>query len=158
MADDTPCPCGTNKPFADCCKPYLEKGKIPATAEALMRSRYSAYALGKASYLLKTWHPETAPEAINMDTSPTWYGLEVVGTWRGQENDRDGVVEFKAHYLSQGKADTLHEVSRFVRLDGRWFYVSGEILEPDQEKNKKVGRNDPCPCGSGKKFKKCCLD
>ncbi len=155
MPKTTLCPCGTTTRYEACCKPYLELGKLPATAESLMRSRYSAFALGNAAYLLSSWHPSTAPKELNLETSASWCGLDVLATEGGQVNDDQGMVEFKAHYLSQGKVGTLHEVSRFVKEKGRWYYVDGEVQDSDQD-SQKVGRNEPCPCNSGKKFKKCC--
>lgn len=151
----TPCPCGGKQSYDSCCKPYLEENNTAVTAEALMRSRYSAFALGKGGHLLRTWHPDTAPATLELETSPLWCGLEVLATQGGQEGDNSGVVEFKAHFMDQGQAGTLHEVSRFVKEEGRWLYVRG-----DQQKSageiQKVGRNEPCPCGSARKFKKCC--
>ena len=155
MALETPCPCGTQKDFGSCCKPYLEKGQLPPTAEALMRSRYSAFALGNGAYLMESWHGSTVPKELNMETTPIWCGLEIVATQGGKEEDREGVVEFRAQYMAQGKVGVLHEVSSFIKEEGRWFYVKGEMQE-NGEQTTKVGRNDPCPCGSGKKFKKCC--
>ncbi len=94
------------------------------------------------------------------DIIPAWCGLEIVRTEKGQEEDDQGLVEFKARALSEQTMVELHEVSRFVKEDGQWLYVAGDIREEGTEKKagatKKVGRNSPCPCGSGKKFKKCC--
>lgn len=121
------------------------------TAEALMRSRYSAFVLKLSDYLSATWHPSTRPDSLDIGNDDTvWQRLVIVSTEKGSEADRDGVVEFAAFY-SGGQ---LHERSRFVKEDGRWFYVEGDILPLIA--SEKVGRNDPCPCGSGKKYKKCC--
>jgi SEC-C motif-containing protein len=115
-----------------------------------MRSRYSAYALGNAAYLLSTWHATTRPEALALEQGPTWVGLEVRSVT--EEGDA-GTVEFVARYVERGRLLALHETSRFVREGGRWFYVDGEIHPSDATS---VGRNDACPCGSGRKFKRCC--
>ncbi len=125
-----------------------------------MRSRYSAYVAGDTAYVLRTWHASTRPSALDTDVIPAWCGLEIVRTEKGQEEDDQGLVEFKARALSEQTMVELHEVSRFVKEDGQWLYVAGDIREEGTEKKagatKKVGRNSPCPCGSGKKFKKCC--
>ncbi|MEN8256993.1 MAG: YchJ family protein [Thermodesulfobacteriota bacterium] len=156
MTKKTPCPCGTGLSYGACCQPFVELGQLPPTAEALMRSRYSAFTLANAAYLLNSWHPTTAPKDLNLKGSANWCRLEILASTEGSENDDRGVVEFKAHYMSQGTSGSLHEVSRFVKEGGRWFYVDGEIQGSDGEA-KKVGRNDPCPCGRARKFKKCCM-
>jgi SEC-C motif-containing protein len=120
-----------------------------------MRSRYSAFALGNSAYLLRTWHPSTSPNELNLETSAAWCSLEVLAIEGGKEHDDKGIVEFKAQYINQGKVGTMHEVSRFVKQEGRWFYVDGDLRDTSGELQK-VGRNEPCPCGSGRKFKKCC--
>lgn len=124
-----------------------------------MRSRYSAYAAADINYLLKTWHPSTKPPSIETGTIPSWCGLTIIRTEKGLENDDEGTVEFIAVALLQSKIVKLHEVSHFVKEVGKWLYVSGDIIEdfPQAEcKAMKTGRNCLCPCGSGKKFKKCC--
>jgi SEC-C motif-containing protein len=120
------CPCGSSKDYAGCCG-LLHDGALAATAEALMRSRYSAYVLGLEPYLLATWHASTRPPALNLaDESGTkWLGLEV--RRHQQADDGHAVVEFVARYRVAGRGHRLHEVSRFVREDSRWFYVDGDI-------------------------------
>ncbi|WP_434633515.1 YchJ family protein [Chromobacterium sp. CV08] len=124
------CPCGGGELTA-CCGRYLGPGAPPApTAQALMRSRYSAYALGLEAYLLATWHPSTRPEALHLDEDAgvvKWIGLDVRRCEAGLEADVDGVVEFLARCKVGGKAERIHETSRFVREDGRWYYVSGVV-------------------------------
>lgn len=116
-----------------------------------MRSRYSAFVLMLADYLLATWHSSTRPPTLNLDADETeWRGLQILDTRQGQPGDNHGEVEFVAHF----EGGQLHERSRFVHEGGRWFYVDGDILPPAAEH--KVGRNAPCPCGSGKKYKRCC--
>ncbi|PXF60388.1 MAG: hypothetical protein C4B58_00715 [Deltaproteobacteria bacterium] len=158
MTDRWPCPCNSGKPYSNCCEPLLTGDKNAITAEALMRSRYTAYVERNTNYLLKTWHSSTRPANIDPATIPEWYGLHIINTEAGGETDNKGLVEFKAISLSHKKIWQLHETNRFVKEDGQWFYVDGDILgdSPPIRKNKKVGRNEPCPCGSGKKFKKCC--
>jgi SEC-C motif-containing protein len=127
----SPCPCGTGKKFADCCGRYLDGGEYAGDAERLMRSRYSAYTLRREDYLLVTWHASTRPPALHLDETDSqtrWLGLSV------KRHDRDplqpacAVVEFVARYKTGGgRAQRLHEISRFVREQDRWFYVDGEI-------------------------------
>lgn len=121
------CPCESNKPYTDCCARYVEGAEPAPSAEALMRSRYTAYTLLKEDYLLATWHPSTRPAALGLATeAPTkWLGLEVK---RHLQQDADhAIVEFVARYKVQGRAHRLHEVSRFVREEEKWFYVDGEV-------------------------------
>lgn len=121
-----PCPCGLPRSYADCCG-RAHRGEPAADAEALMRSRYSAYALGLADYLLSTWHPSTRPAALDLDETPRprWLGLEVK---RHAVTGADtAVVEFVARCRVAGRGQRLHEASRFVREEGRWYYVDGEM-------------------------------
>ena len=121
------CPCGTNNNYADCCGRYHDGTDIPATAEALMRSRYTAYTLLREDYLLATWHVSTRPAQLDLaeEANNKWLGLLVKR--HDQKDDTHAVVEFVARYKIRGRAYRMHEVSRFVREDGRWFYVSGEV-------------------------------
>ncbi|MEK6708254.1 MAG: YchJ family metal-binding protein [Pseudomonadota bacterium] len=122
------CPCGNgNKEYADCCGRYLDGGEAAATAEALMCSRYTAYTLGREDYLLATWHHSTRPAALELTSEPRsqWLGLEVQRHEQPQPDH--AVVEFVARYKVGGRAHRLHEISRFVREAGRWFYVDGTI-------------------------------
>jgi len=126
----TDCPCDSGKPYKDCCFMYhMEKVHAP-TAEALMRSRYSAYALRKADYVLYSWHPSTRPSELDLSDDKTkWLGLTIVGTAGGQPDDDEGTVEFIAKYKIGGRACKLAEKSRFVREKGRWYYVDGDVEE-----------------------------
>jgi SEC-C motif-containing protein len=109
-----------------------------------------------ADYLLKTWHPSTRPPTISPASMSGWYGLHVVRTEAGGKDDNTGIVEFKATAIRQKHIFRMHEISRFVKEGDQWFYVDGEMLESPPAVSDKVGRNAPCPCGSGKKYKKCC--
>lgn len=157
------CPCGSGKEFSECCEPYL-KGIRPApTAEALMRSRYTAYTLEDVDYLKNTLTPSqqsdfSAEETGKWARESKWQGLEIKETEGGGETDETGSVEFAAHFISNGKAHTHYEKALFEKLDGRWLYSGMEENEGQtvRRDTPKVGRNDPCPCGSGKKHKKCC--
>lgn len=101
----------------------------PETAEALMRSRFDAFRRGDAAWLLRTWHPSTRPESLDLTDNPRWRALQIVDTVRGAAEDDAGVVEFRATYLTGDGIGILHERSRFVRESGRWFYVDGDQLE-----------------------------
>lgn len=159
MNQETLCPCGSGAAFAQCCGPYLDGSRLPATAEALMRSRYTAYTRMDDKYLLESWHPDTRPD----DEHPSddgdgsvWTGLEVLRSEAGGADDAEGIVEFVARCDINGTPAQLHETSTFQRVDGRWYYVDGEGQTPVRRSQPKVGRNEPCPCGSNKKYKKCC--
>lgn len=126
------CPCESGKPYAQCCERYHQGTPAP-TAESLMRSRYSAYARltnnpGLADYLLETWHPDTRPVDLEMDTPLRWLGLQIKHSHTIDPNN--AIVEFVARYKSiehlGGKAQRLHEISHFVRIDGRWYYHHGD--------------------------------
>ena len=120
------CPCGSGKTFADCCGRLIEKGEPAATAEALMRSRYTAYALGKEAYVLSTWHGSTRPASLDLaaQPAPKWIGLEVLR--HEQQDEIHAIVEFVARYKVNGRAFRMRESSRFVKEGGRWHYVDGD--------------------------------
>lgn len=115
------CPCLSGETYDACCGP-LHRGEPAPTAERLMRSRFSAFALGDAGYLLRSWHPSTRPSALELDPGLTWYRLDIEHAERGGPFDRDGVVAFTAYYKGAERG-SLHEVSRFVREGRDWFYV-----------------------------------
>jgi SEC-C motif-containing protein len=123
------CPCGTGLPLAECCGRLhdgIPTGAATAgTAEQLMRSRYSAFAVGDGDYLLATWHPDTRPPSLDLDGAVRWTGLEVLATSGGSLLAGEGTVEFRAHYVREGRAGAQHEISRFVRDGGRWRYLDG---------------------------------
>lgn len=124
--DSSRCPCGSGDVLASCCGPLLE-GTPASTAERLMRSRYTAFALGDADHLLATWHVSTRPTGIDLDDDLRWRRLVIVDRTGGGPFDREGVVEFEAFWSQGGERGSLRERSRFVREDRRWFYVDGEI-------------------------------
>ncbi|MCB0092361.1 MAG: YchJ family protein [Caldilineaceae bacterium] len=146
--DKNSCPCGSRKEYAECCQAFLNGAAFAHTPEQLMRSRYTAFHQGNIDYLLATQHPaQRQPDArqtLAETVSQTeWLSLRVL-------NAVGNTVEFVAFYRQDSHLNQLHEVSQFVREDGRWFYTTGAHLMPIQ-----LGRNDPCWCGSGKKRKKC---
>jgi SEC-C motif-containing protein len=159
----TQCHCGSGQTFDECCGLILSGKAGAATAEQLMRARYSAFAEQDVDFISNSLHPNhrhdhdaeaTRRWAANSD----WLGLEIVSVEQGQEPDEEGVVEFIATFKEKGVTRHHHERSRFRKEDGRWYFVDGDMVLPQTRVNEgpKVGRNDPCPCGSGKKFKKCC--
>ena len=155
------CPCGSAKDLASCCGAYHDGAAAP-TAVALMRSRYSAFVLGLGQYLHDTLAEDQRSDfdvqefnESNGDTK--WIGLDIRKTSEGGENDETGSVEFVARYKMQADTVAHHELAQFKREDGRWVFADC-VMNPKEEQRvvTKVGRNEPCPCGSGKKYKKCC--
>jgi SEC-C motif-containing protein len=120
------CPCGRGLPYEECCGP-AHHGDSPSTAEALMRSRFSAFALDDSGYLLRSWHPDTRPAAVGPDPDLRWVSLEILEASGGGLFDAEGVVEFRARYSERGRPGEMRERSRFVRHAGRWVYW-GPIL------------------------------
>ncbi|HEY0503238.1 MAG TPA: YchJ family protein [Lysobacter sp.] len=126
----TACPCHSGKRYADCCGPLHAGTAVAATAEALMRSRYSAYVRADAAYLLATWYPRTRPRMLELGeaTQTRWLGLDVKR--HAPTGPDSALVEFVARCKVGGaSAVRLHEVSRFLREDGRWYYLDGEFPE-----------------------------
>lgn len=127
-----PCPCGSQKPYRDCCEPAISGIRPATTAEALMRSRYTAFALGQADYLVETLAPEQrqpdeAGVLAEQLKTTTWTGLRILDTRDGGEQDRRGEVEFEASFSTGNEKGRLHERSRFRREQGRWVYVDGDV-------------------------------
>lgn len=120
------CPCGSGLPYEECCAP-LHRGEAATTALALMRSRFSAFALGLEQYLLDSWDPSTRPGTVDLDDEVEWRRLQIVDTSLGGPSDDAGVVEFRASFRENGRSGLLEERSRFARAGGRWVYVDGEV-------------------------------
>lgn len=157
------CPCGSSKSSASCCDVYLSQGKTAPTAEALMRSRYTAFVKGDIDYLMETHDPSTRGDVSRdgieaWSKESEWRGLEIRSVEEGGEGDITGRVEFVAKYRHGGESVDHHEVAKFRKVGGRWLFLDGKLVggQPTKREADKVGRNDPCSCGSGKKFKKCC--
>lgn len=156
------CVCGSGLSAENCCDPILA-GKPAPTALALMRARYAAYATGNINYVEETCTPELRVEFNRLDAEryseeAEWLGLKILRVVDGGIDDQTGQVEFMTQYKFQGKSLTQYELAGFSRINGKWFYCSYE-LNPKKTpaiNDTKVGRNDPCPCGSDKKYKKCC--
>lgn len=157
------CPCGSEKEYTDCCQPLIQGERIAETAEALMRSRYSAHAKKAFGYIFDTTLPDKRKEGDRKETAAwskklDWQHLEVRQSAQGGPDDSTGTVEFVARYRKNGKAFDHHEIAEFVREGDRWYFKDGQPPQSVQavRQGPKIGRNDPCSCGSGKKFKKCC--
>jgi len=154
------CPCQSQNSFAECCEPILS-GSLASTAEILMRARYTAYTRADMGFIEKTQNPKTrkktdmkANQKWALDSK--WMGLKIISTQKGLEKDTTGVVEFEARYDSGTGKKTHHEISEFVKIKDRWYFSNGRVIKEEPVTSQKVGRNEPCPCGSGKKYKKCC--
>jgi SEC-C motif-containing protein len=128
VADPGVCPCGSRLSYPACCRP-LHDGAAAATALQLMRSRYSAFALGLPDHLMRTWHPDTRPGSIDLDPEVAWRRLQIVDTARGAEGDGEGMVEFRAVFRGPDGFGVLHERSRFVRSSEDWLYLDGDLLD-----------------------------
>jgi len=157
------CPCGSTIGYEECCGPLIKGERQAATAEQLMRSRYSAYVLKEIGYLRSSLHPDHRSDFNEKTTRAwaersEWHTLEIRGTVGGGPDDSEGEVEFIATFTDNGTKHEHHETSSFKKESGTWYLVTGKVMPPKQvvRAEPKTGRNDPCPCGSGKKFKKCC--
>lgn len=157
------CPCGSGQTFDACCERFLIEQALPKTASQLMRSRYCAYAMGVIDYLYKTSGARVRKEfdaenSRKWAESAKWNGMEILKVEGGTEADATGSVEFMARYAVKDKEFEHHEVAQFEKIDGTWSFIDGKIFgtAPIRREAPKVGRNDPCACGSGKKYKKCC--
>ncbi len=157
------CPCGSDLTYAECCEPIIKNTRKAKTALELMRARYSAYAKVETDFIKSSLHPSKQASHDDKETylwaaKSEWNRLEIIETDKGGETDDTGTVEFIAYYTVKGDRTRHHELATFVRHDGEWVFEDGEGIKPQQvvRSEPKVGRNDPCPCNSGKKFKKCC--
>lgn len=153
------CPCGSGHDYQACCSPFHDRVALPETAEALMRSRYAAYVLRKIDYLIATHDPDRRSEfnplsAGQWAREADWKRLDILSTKQGGAGDETGHVEFIAWYVNGDELTCHHETSNFRRLDGVWVYSDGYGKAPEIVMSG-IGRNEPCPCGSGRKFKKC---
>jgi len=156
------CPCGSGREYSSCCEQYISGRAKAPTAEALMRSRYSAYVEHAIDYIINTCvdrDKENIDYKSTRDWSEksTWLGLKIISAEKGGISDNEGTVEFEAVYERDGFRDTHYETAKFKKENDEWLYTEGEISPRTIVRSSpKVGRNDPCPCGSGKKYKHCC--
>ena len=153
------CPCDLDASYESCCGRY-HKGEPAPTAEALMRSRYSAYAVGDLDYIEKTARGRALQEAKALEKPAqkvpiNWTQLKILGAEDGKADHDRGTVTFAAYFKNgDGPVQMMQEKSMFEKIDGHWFYVDGQ--EEPVSLKPKAPRNAPCPCGSGQKFKQCC--
>ncbi|MGE3921221.1 MAG: YchJ family protein [Gammaproteobacteria bacterium] len=159
------CPCGSNISYDDCCGSYIHGKKIPETPEALMRSRYTAYTEVNIAYIESTMCGKAlasfdSNDAKHWSENVKWLSLTILSTPPINQEDKVGSVEFIAQYRLNNQIQALHENSQFELIDGKWFYTDGIFTQEyiKDAKTLKISRNDPCPCNSGKKYKKCCLN
>jgi len=157
------CPCGSNIAYAECCLPVIKEERPASTAEQLMRSRYSAYVKKEMEYILTSLHPDYRSDYDEKSTrewaeSAEWNDFKILDTKEGGQEDQEGQVEFVVTFLEKGMKREHHELSSFKKHDGNWYFTEGKTQQqkPVVRANPKIGRNDPCECGSGKKYKKCC--
>lgn len=157
------CPCDSGRPLAECCGPIIAGERPADTPEALMRARYTAYAQVAMDFLLTSIHPDHREDhdedgVRRWAEQSEWHSLEVLATEAGGPDDETGRVEFACEYSLGDERRRHHEDALFERHDGDWYFVSGEPVtaKPFVRESPKVGRNDPCPCGSGRKYKRCC--
>jgi SEC-C motif domain protein len=149
----SPCPCKSGLNLGACCGPLLAADGVAQTPEQLMRSRYTAFARRNNLYLLKTWHASTRPGFEQLETRGAWVHLKVLESVTSDTKTK-GNVEFVAKHLSQNTLSVLHEKSEFLNENGTWYYLNGTIVENSQ-RSMLEAKEQECPCGSGKKFKKC---
>jgi len=160
----SPCPCQSGKSYHACCESYITGERFPSHPEPLMRSRYTAYTQVNIPYIMETMRGKPLEgldpkKAHEWASQVEWHRLDLIREVISDETPEVGFVEFKAHYHIRNKPHVMHENSEFHRIDGRWYYVGDVSLKKITvvHKEKKIGRNDPCLCGSGKKYKNCCL-
>ena len=157
------CPCGTGLALEECCLPIIEGAGKAGTAEALMRARYTAYTRVATDFLHDSIHPDhrdqhDAQSVRAWAEESQWHGLEIIATEDGGPDDEAGLVEFACEFTREEERHRHHERARFARVEGDWFFVDGERVkqQPFVRDEPKRRRNEPCPCGSGRKYKKCC--
>lgn len=155
------CPCGSGASYSECCEPIISAGQLAQTAEQLMRARYSAYVNAEMDFIFESTHPDHRSDYDHAGTkewaeTAEWQGLKIIGTVKGGPEDSIGEVEFIASFTEKEQAREHHEAGQFKRKDGRWYFTEGKMVRQKPLTAVKIGRNDPCTCGSGLKYKKCC--
>ena len=148
------CECGKAKEFKDCCGKFLDGSAVPETCEELVRSRFVAFGLGNFDYIEAT-QVDPLPDEVRQRKVPEWESLKIVSTDDGAAEHKVGEVKFEAYYKAN-KRRVHKETSRFVRVEGELRYRDGDIEDSEAPLVQKIGRNQPCPCGSGRKYKRCC--
>ncbi len=162
MADENLCPCGSGKPYSECCEPIIKGQTLAPTPEALMRSRYTAYAKHEVKWLRESLEPSQQTDYDEKSVEEwskrsEWLGIQILQT-KTEEEKNIGWVEFICKYKQGSVAREHHELSEFHKVNGAWLFYDGHAVKPStiHKTTPDVGRNDPCPCGSGLKYKKCC--
>ena len=155
------CPCGSGADYAACCEPIITGKQRAETAEQLMRARYSAHVKVDVDFLYGSTHPDYREGYDHKGTkswaeNSEWHGLEILGTTAGGATDEEGEVEFVAKFRDTEGLRSHHERGQFKRRKKQWQFTEGIMVKSPPISVTKIGRNDPCPCGSGKKYKKCC--
>jgi SEC-C motif-containing protein len=156
------CPCGSGRSYDDCCGQYISGKKAAPTAEALMRSRYTAYAVHAVDYIVNTCVHDgkrqiDVEQTREWSEKSQWLSLKILSTSKGGPTDDEGVVEFEATYITDGLQDRHHERANFKKVNGSWLYDDGQIVPTTIVRaGPKIGRNDLCPCGRNRKYKQCC--
>lgn len=157
------CPCGSGNPLPNCCLPLIQGKKQALTAQDLLRARYTAFTRGDVDFILESHHSKTKAEVKrdeieDWSKNSVWLGLKIVQIDGGRAEDEQGTIIFNAQYEVEGKAEDHWEKSYFEKENGHWRFLDAQGIQTGTYKRPepKTGRNDPCNCGSGKKFKKCC--
>jgi SEC-C motif-containing protein len=155
------CPCGSGRAYLDCCGPVVSGKKPAETAEQLMRARYTAHAKIEVDFIFNSTHPDHRQDYDHKGTrrwaeSAEWLGLDIRDTTMGGAGDAAGEVEFVVRFRDKDGIRTYHERGQFKRDGKRWYFTEGTMVRPAPLSVNKIGRNDPCTCGSGLKYKKCC--
>ncbi len=155
------CPCGSGNEYNACCQPIIIGKKMAATAEQLMRARYAAHVKVEVDFLFNSTHPDHR-EGYDQEGTRTWAeksewrGLEIRNVVQGGPGDEEGEVEFIARFRDKEGVRSHHERGQFKRKGKKWLFTEGIMVKSRPLSSSKVGRNDPCTCGSGQKYKKCC--
>lgn len=155
------CPCGSGSDYVACCEPIITGKKSAETAEQLMRARYAAHEKVAIDFLFDSTHPDYREGYDHEGTrvwarDSEWHGLEILETTAGGPQDEQGEVEFVARFRDKKGLRSHHERGQFQRRKGRWLFTEGKMVKSKPLTVNKIGRNDPCICGSGQKYKKCC--
>lgn len=157
------CPCGSGKSYSECCEPIIKGNAKATTAEALMRARYTSYVKQEIDFIINTCEEGDKIAEIDRKATEdwsknsTWHGLKILNTEKGTPSDEEGIVEFEATYTANHLRDVHHETAYFKKINGDWMYSVGNLKTTTVvREGRKIGRNEPCPCGSGKKYKACC--
>jgi SEC-C motif-containing protein len=169
MTENINCPCCSGAKFSVCCEQIVAGTKFATTPLELMRSRYTAHAVKNMAHIIRTMRGKPLKMFDEEKTKDEWFELcdwkklEIIDAPAIANDDTNGIVEFKAYYVLEGVEHVLHERSKFQKVQGKWYYILGLNKEAHKPRNKintvqAVGRNDLCPCGSNKKYKKCCAN